>query len=66
MSGGYRIVKEFKVGVFEYEGKRKKKYVAYTKWYNPQWKGCSEYIVIANNGTDAKKQAILKHKGLIK
>jgi len=37
-------------------------YMAYTTWYNPQWKGCCEHEVEAVNGTEAKKIAVEEHK----
>lgn len=55
-------MKEFKVGVFTRQGKRKKLFSAYTLWYDPEWKGCCEHIVEAKNGTEAKKLAIKEHK----
>jgi hypothetical protein len=53
---------QFKVGVFPRNGKRTRRYTAYTVWYNPQWNGCCEHLVIAANGSEAKAAAILEHK----
>lgn len=55
-------MKEFKVGIFEYPGKTKLLFRAYTQWYNNQWSGCCEHIVNAENGAEAKKSAIKDHK----
>ena len=55
--------KVIKVGVFgDVRASGKPYYMAYTTWYNPQWKGCCEHTVEAINGTAAKKAAIREHK----
>lgn len=54
--------KLFTVGIFPHQGKTKVKYMAYTRDYNPQWRGCCEHTVEAANGTEAKKRAIEAHK----
>lgn len=51
-------MKIFQVGVFTIKGPRKRKYIAYTKYYNPFWEGCRVINVEAKNGTEAKKKAI--------
>jgi len=48
----------FKVGVFHYEGKRKRRYRAYTMWFNPAWPNCRVFDVVADTGTAAKAVAI--------
>lgn len=54
-------LRTIKVGVFPpEEGSRT--YMAYTRWYNPQWPRCCEHEVEAINGTEAKKIAIKEHK----
>lgn len=54
-------LKLIKVGVFPPSGDSHV-YMAYTRWYNPQWPGCCEHEVEAVNGTIAKKIAIKEHK----
>mgnify|MGYP001603779525 FL=1 len=49
---------KFKVAVFPRMGKKGYLFSAYTKTYNPQWDGCNEVSVNAENGTQAKKLAI--------
>lgn len=60
-SGGGEV-KEFRVGTFYHgikgEEHLKKSYSAYTCWYDPYWGGCVEYFVKANNGKEAKVEAI--------
>lgn len=51
-------MKIFKIGVFTEKGPRKRKYRAYTTYYNPSWEGCRVVNVEAKNGTEAKKKAI--------
>lgn len=53
---------KFKVGVFPHEGKKKTRYMAYTRDYNPSWSGCCEHTVEAVNGNEAKRMAIETHK----
>ena len=53
---------KFKVGVFPHQGKKRVRYMAYTRDYNPQWKGCCEHEVEAVNGTRAKFLAIMAHQ----
>jgi hypothetical protein len=55
------LAKAVKVGVFPPDADTRF-YRAYTRWYNPQWKGCCEHTVEAVNGTAAKKLAIEEHK----
>lgn len=50
------IGKLYRVGTFP--GLNRRKPTAYLRDYNPQWKGCVEYDVIAANGAAAKKAAI--------
>jgi hypothetical protein len=50
-----------KVGVFPYRGKIKVRYMAYTVWYDPRWRGCCEHHVLNVNRTAAKKLAIQQH-----
>lgn len=51
-----------KIGVFPYAGKTKVRYMAYTTWYDPNWRGCCEhYVQRGINGTAAKKLAIADH-----
>lgn len=57
-------MKKFKVGVFSEQGKRKMKYRAYTMWYSTDWQGCRTIEVNAENGTEAKKKAILMAKNM--
>jgi hypothetical protein len=52
---------EFTVGVFPHRGKRRTRYMAYTRDYNSQWKGCCEHRVTALSGTVAKQLAIKEH-----
>jgi hypothetical protein len=53
--------KVIKVGIFPFD-ERNTRFMAYTTWYNPQWKGCCEHEVEAVNGTEAKRLAIQEHK----
>lgn len=51
----------FIVGTFPgdpYNNGSRRKASAYTYWYNPEWKGCIEYEVMAMTGKDAKRAAI--------
>lgn len=54
--------RKFKVGVFPQAGKRKLKFNAYLRDYNPQWSDCCEHEVIAEFGWEAKEKAIHDHK----
>lgn len=54
-------VKSITVGVFPPDDNCHA-YMAYTRWYTPQWPGCCEHTVMAINGTEAKKIAIKEHK----
>jgi len=51
-------MKKFIVAVFPRVGKRGYLFNAYTRDYNPQWDGCNEVSVMANNGKEAKSIAI--------
>lgn len=46
-------INQFRVGVFSDTGKRKRRYRAYVRDYNPQWKGCCEHTVEAASGEQA-------------
>jgi hypothetical protein len=51
--------REFTVAVFPHERGAKRRYMAYTLWYNPEWPGCCLHkIGYAPNGEQAKKWAI--------
>lgn len=54
------LMKSIHVGVFDdaVEGRKPR---AYTRWYGPEWEGCCEHVVEAENGTAAKKVAIQQH-----
>lgn len=54
--------KTYTVAVFTHPGKRGPRYHAYTRVYNPQWKGCCLHEVRAWTGAEAKRLAILGHK----
>lgn len=50
-----------KVGVFPPD-EHDRGYRAYTRWYNPEWKGCCEHEVEVYERRDAKAKAIQEHK----
>lgn len=54
----------FVVAVFQHERGpgRKPLVTAYTRDYNPSWDGCCMHLVRAENGTQAKREAIALHK----
>lgn len=54
--------RNYRVGVFPFQGKKKMRFNAYTLWYNADWEGCCEHEVLAATGTEAKKKAIEEHK----
>jgi hypothetical protein len=51
-------VAKFKVGVFHEDGKRRRRYRAYTTWFSPTWPGVRVFDVVADSGTHAKAVAI--------
>ena len=57
-------MKKIRVGTFFHSVKRgrRPRVSAYTMWYDPSWAGCIEYVVEAENGTEAKKIAIKKRR----
>mgnify|MGYP001597823907 FL=1 len=50
------------VGVFEHDGKKGPKFMAYVRYFNPSWVGCCTHNVSAENGATAKREAIGFHK----
>jgi hypothetical protein len=52
----------FRVGVFEHAGKRKRRFTAYVRDYNPAWAGCCVHTIEADNGSVAKQRAISEHQ----
>jgi hypothetical protein len=52
------------VAVFGYPGKKAgvTRCNAYTRIYNPEWKGCCLHQVDAPSGTEAKRLAIAEHR----
>lgn len=54
--------REFRVGVFERQGRRKVRLDAYTTWFSPSWDGCCIHTVKAVNGTRAKQIAMAEHR----
>jgi hypothetical protein len=55
-------VKTFKVGVFEFQRKRRVGLTAYTTWFSTAWNGCCLHQVDAINGTEAKRLAMTQHR----
>ncbi len=53
--------REFTVGVFP-PSQDVRGYQAYTRDYQPNWKGCQVVKVLAENGTQAKRRAIAQVK----
>ena len=52
------------VAVFGYPGKKPGtvRCFAYTRIYNPQWKGCCLHQIDTTNGAEAKRLAIVEHR----
>ena len=61
-----KIERFFNVGVFIIEKEGRPYFVAYTtKYYNPDWDGCNELMVLATKESRAKKRASIKIKETI-
>lgn len=53
--------KIYRVGVFDDDLHPKRKPMAYTRAYSPDWPGCCEHRLVARTGAEAKKMAIAEH-----
>jgi len=52
-------MKTFRVATYAHKSKTGRLFVnAYTRTYSEDWHGCVVYDVLANSGSDAKKEAI--------
>ena len=63
-NGSGEVYPTFVVAVFQHNRGRGRKplLTAYTRYYNTSWDGCCMHLVRAENGTQAKREAIGSHK----